>query len=76
MRVHLGSDHAGYYPNQDAARLGREHNNATISIGARMHSTTEAVQFVEAFLQTPFGKDPWHVRRIGMISDYEQHRSK
>lgn len=58
---------------EQTAALGREHNNANVlGIGARMHSTEEAVSFVEAFLQTPFSGDERHVRRIDMLSAYER----
>ena len=40
--------------NEDTARLAREHNDANvISIGARMHSETEALDLVRLFLSTP-----------------------
>jgi ribose 5-phosphate isomerase B len=29
---------------------------------------------VDIFLRTPFSKDPRHVRRLAMLSDYEEHR--
>ncbi|WP_031507490.1 ribose-5-phosphate isomerase [Streptomyces megasporus] len=58
---------------RETARLGREHNNANvISVGARMHTTEEAVSFVETFLATPFTGDERHVRRIDMLADYER----
>lgn len=57
----------------ETARLGREHNDANvISVGARMHTTEEAVSFVRAFLDTPFSGDERHVRRIDMLSSYER----
>ena len=63
--------------NEDTARLGREHNDANvISIGARVHSVAEATRFLEVFVKAPFSQDARHVRRIGMLTDYEQHRSK
>jgi ribose 5-phosphate isomerase B len=56
----------------ETATLAREHNDANvISVGARMHTTAEAVAFVERFLTTPFSNDPRHIRRIGMLSAYE-----
>ncbi|MFD5752495.1 ribose-5-phosphate isomerase [Streptomyces sp. NPDC127033] len=62
---------------EDTARLGREHNDANvISIGARMHSVREATHLLEVFLKTPFSHDARHARRIGMLTDYEHHRSK
>jgi ribose 5-phosphate isomerase B len=58
--------------NADTAALGRQHNDANVvSIGARMHSTEEAVEMVRLFLETPWSNDPRHARRIAMLSDYE-----
>jgi ribose 5-phosphate isomerase B len=58
---------------EETARLGREHNDANIiSIGARMHTTDEATRFVEIFLDTPFSGEERHVRRIAMLTAYEQ----
>ncbi|KWX02040.1 hypothetical protein LI90_3078 [Carbonactinospora thermoautotrophica] len=58
---------------EETARLAREHNDANvISLGARMHTPEEAVGFVEIFLGTPFFGEERHVRRIGMISRYEE----
>jgi ribose 5-phosphate isomerase B len=57
----------------DTARLAREHNDANIiSIGARNHAAIDALRFVELFLATPFSHGARHVRRIGMITEYEQ----
>ncbi len=58
---------------EDTARLAREHNDANVvAIGARQHSTEEAVRFVEAFLATSFSGDPRHVRRIDLLAAYER----
>jgi ribose 5-phosphate isomerase B len=57
---------------EQTATLAREHNDANvISLGARMHSAEEAARFVELFLATPFSGDPRHVRRIGMLTEFE-----
>jgi ribose 5-phosphate isomerase B len=57
----------------DTARLAREHNDANVmSLGARNHPTADALAFVETFLDTPFSQDPRHVRRIGLLTEYEQ----
>ena len=54
------------------AKLAREHNNANvISIGQRMHTEAECLSFVDAFLAEPFPGDERHMRRIGLISKYE-----
>lgn len=58
---------------QDTAELARAHNDATVAaIGARMHSIEAATALVETFLATPFSGDPRHVRRIAMLTAYEQ----
>jgi ribose 5-phosphate isomerase B len=58
--------------NEDTARLAREHNDANvISIGARMHSETEALDLIRLFLSTPFSNDPRHLRRIELMTEYE-----
>ncbi|MDD7384865.1 MAG: ribose-5-phosphate isomerase [Actinomycetaceae bacterium] len=58
--------------NPSTAKLGREHNNANIvSIGAREHSKEEAWELIHLFLTTPFSEDARHIRRIQLISDYE-----
>lgn len=55
------------------AELGRLHNDANvISIGARMHSVDEAISYVQTFLSTSFTGEARHLRRIQMLSDYEQ----
>jgi ribose 5-phosphate isomerase B len=57
---------------EETASLAREHNNANVvSIGARMHTTDEALKFVETFLNTPFSQGERHERRIEMLSAYE-----
>jgi ribose 5-phosphate isomerase B len=57
---------------EDTAVLAREHNDANvISVGGRMHSLEEMTRFVGRFLATPFTGEERHVRRIGMLSDYE-----
>jgi ribose 5-phosphate isomerase B len=62
---------------EETARLAREHNNANVvSIGARQHSPEEATELVLEFLRTPFSEDERHVRRIGLISDYERDRHR
>jgi ribose 5-phosphate isomerase B len=56
----------------DTARLARQHNDANVvSIGAREHPEADALRFVDIFLATPFSQDPRHIRRIGLVSEYE-----
>jgi ribose 5-phosphate isomerase B len=57
---------------EETAQLGREHNNANVvSVGARMHDEATAVRLVEVFLATPFSGEARHVRRIEMLTEYE-----
>jgi ribose 5-phosphate isomerase B len=59
--------------NIETAQLARQHNDANVvAIGARMHAQDEAIQIVDTFLGTPFSHDPRHVRRIAMVTAYEQ----
>ncbi len=58
---------------EETASLGRQHNNANVvAVGARMHTTEEATKFVEIFVGTPFSEDPRHIRRIDMLTKYEE----
>jgi ribose 5-phosphate isomerase B len=61
--------------NTETAQLARQHNDANVvSVGGRQHSVEEATGLVLTFLATPFSQDERHVRRIGLISDYERDR--
>ena len=56
----------------ETARLGRQHNDANVvAVGGRMHPLEDMIRFVGIFLETPFTGEDRHVRRIGMLSDYE-----
>jgi ribose 5-phosphate isomerase B len=56
----------------ETAQLARQHNDANlVSVGARMHSTQDALSFIEAFLAEPFSGDPRHQRRIDLLTAYE-----
>lgn len=56
----------------EIAKLAREHNNANvISIGGRMHTPDFCKELIDAFIETPFSFDERHMRRIGLISDFE-----
>ncbi len=49
----------------DIVRLARLHNDANIlSLGARFISEEEAFEAVILFIETPFSRDPRHIRRI------------
>ncbi len=57
----------------ETAALARQHNNAQIvSIGARMHTSEEAIQIVESFLTTPWSNEARHQRRIDLLLTYEE----
>ena len=56
----------------ETAKLAREHNNANVlGIGGRMHSESESLAIVDAFIDTKFSNDDRHMRRINQISEYE-----
>ena len=57
----------------ETAKLGKEHNNANVvAIGGRMHSIGDCKAIIDAFIQTPFSNDERHIRRIDLISKYEE----
>ena len=57
----------------EIAKLARQHNDANvISLGGRMHDEKFCLELVDTFLLTPFSEDERHVRRIGLISKYEE----
>jgi len=57
----------------EIAKLARQHNDANvISLGGRMHDEKFCLELVDTFLSTPFSSDERHVRRIGLISKYEE----
>jgi ribose 5-phosphate isomerase B len=42
-----------------------------MGIGGRMHSESESLAIVDAFVNTDFSNDERHIRRINQISEYE-----
>lgn len=62
--------------NVELAQLAREHNDAhVISIGARMHTQSEARAMVATFIDTEFSGATRHQVRIDMMSAYESDRT-
>jgi len=62
--------------NEEVARLARQHNDANVAgLGARMHSTDEAVRILDAFIAEPFSGDQRHQNRIDQMAAYEARRS-
>ena len=58
--------------NLQTARLAREHNNANVvGIGARLHTSEEALEIIDAFLSEPYSNEPRHQRRIEILADLE-----
>ncbi len=64
-----GARAAVYYGGPfDIAVLSREHNDANIlSLGARFVDEDEAKEVVRVWLETPFGGEEKHARRIAKI---------
>ena len=59
--------------NTETAELARQHNDANVlGLGARMHPQDEAISIVDTFLNTPFSQGPRHLRRIAMLTSFEQ----
>jgi ribose 5-phosphate isomerase B len=59
----------------EAARLGREHNDANVlSLSARLYPSDVAAAILTVFLSTPFSGGERHVRRIGQLTAYERSR--
>ena len=59
--------------NESTALLARQHNDANvISIGARQHTESEVIDFVDRFIAEPFSGEERHARRIAQLAEYEQ----
>ena len=57
----------------ETAKLAREHNNAQlVGIGGRMHSESEVLEIVDAFISQPWSGAERHQRRIDILGEYEQ----
>ncbi|WP_392507128.1 ribose-5-phosphate isomerase [Naumannella halotolerans] len=60
---------------EETALAAREHNDAQVAgIGARMHTTEEAIALAKLFLSTPFSQAPRHQRRIDQLTAYEESK--
>lgn len=60
---------------EEAAQLGREHNNANVlSLSARLYPAELAQRLLEIFIATPFSTEERHARRIGQLTAYERSR--
>lgn len=58
---------------EETAALSRRHNDANVvSVGARMHTSHDAVRFVEVFIGTGYSGEDRHTRRIDMLRRYEE----
>jgi len=57
----------------ETARFAREHNDAqVVSIGGRFTATELATEIVDVFLATEFSGVERHVRRLEMVTRFEQ----
>lgn len=57
----------------DTASLARLHNDANVmGIGARNHPIADILRFVNIFVDTAFSGEARHVRRIALLTEYEQ----
>ena len=57
----------------ETAQLARQHNDANIlSLGARMYSDDDSLEFTKMFVQTPFSGVERHARRLAEIAAFEK----
>jgi len=57
----------------ETAQLARQHNDANIlSLGARMYSDDESLEFTKTFVATPFSGEARHARRLAEIAAFEK----
>lgn len=60
-----------YGGNLDVVRLSKEHNSANVlSLGARFVTKDEAIEAVRIFIETPFGREERHIRRLDKVEDF------
>ena len=58
--------------NLQTARLARDRNNAVlVGCGARLHTSEEAREVLDACLAEPYSNEPRHQRRIEILADLE-----
>jgi ribose 5-phosphate isomerase B len=57
----------------ETAQLARQHNDANIlSLGARMYSDDESLEFTKTFVATPFSGEARHARRLAEVAAFEK----
>jgi ribose 5-phosphate isomerase B len=57
----------------ETAQLARQHNDANIlSLGARMYSDDESLEFTKTFVETPFSGQARHARRLAEVAAFEK----
>jgi ribose 5-phosphate isomerase B len=57
----------------ETAQLARQHNDANIlSLGARMYSDEDSLEFAKMFIETQFSGAPRHARRLEEIAAFEK----
>jgi ribose 5-phosphate isomerase B len=57
----------------ETAQLARQHNDANIlSLGARMYSDDDSLEFTKTFVATPFSGVARHARRLAEIAAFEK----
>lgn len=57
--------------NVEDARLTREHNNANVIAISGKKDMRELIEIVKTFLETPFSNEERHIRRNGLIDNYD-----
>ena len=63
---------AAVVENPVAARLSREHNHANVlCLGSRFTAPEYGAEIVKTWLNTPYSRDPRHLRRVRKITTRE-----
>lgn len=57
--------------NLDEARLAKEHNNANVIALSYKEDINNLIEWINTFIDTPFGESERHIRRINKITSYE-----
>ena len=58
---------------EETAELARLHNNAQVAgIGARMHSTEDAIRIADKIVDTAYTGEERHCRLIDLLYEYDQ----
>ena len=58
--------------NLNEAKLARQHNSANIIALSYKNNINDIIDYIKVFITTDFSNEERHIRRIKMISEYEE----